>query len=103
MKNVRELTTEEVREAWRNTLVPKGENTYEFVDPDVADTEFNLWLVTERHRVANLAIEKERKRIKANILDRVQDLRSCTKNDNCQEFGELIESYIEEWIDDETV
>jgi hypothetical protein len=63
MRNVRELTTEEVREAWRNTLVPTGENTYEFVDSDVADTEFNLWLVTERNRVAELAMEKERKRI----------------------------------------
>jgi hypothetical protein len=63
VKNVRELTTEEVREAWRNTLVPTGKSTYEFVDPDDADTEFNLWLVTERKRVAELAIKKERKRI----------------------------------------
>jgi hypothetical protein len=99
VRNVKELTTEEVREAWRNTLVPTGENTYEFVDPDVADTEFNLWLVTERHRVANLAIEKERKRIIANIMDRVQDLRSCHKQDNCQELGQLIESYIPEWTE----
>lgn len=41
----------------------------------------------------------ERERIRLNILDRVSDLRSCTKNDNCQEFGGLIASYIDEWID----
>lgn len=43
----------------------------------------------------------ERERIRANIIDRVQDLTSCNKTDNCQEFGELIASYIEEWIDGE--
>ena len=42
----------------------------------------------------------ERERIRLNILDRVSELRSCTKNDNCQEFGEFIASYIEEWIDE---
>lgn len=43
----------------------------------------------------------ERERIRANIIDRVQDLTSCHKNDNCQEFGALIASYVEEWIDEE--
>ena len=79
VKNIKELTTEEVREAWRNTLIPKGENTYEFVDPDKADTEFNLWLVTERNRVAQLAIEKERKRIMA-VLKSV----TCNCYDDCE-------------------
>ena len=71
VRNVKEITTEEVREAWRNTLIATGEHTFEFVDPDVADTEFNLWLVNERHRVAQLAIEKERKRIIA-ILESIR-------------------------------
>jgi hypothetical protein len=53
MRNVRELTTEEIR---ANYLPPRTE-------PDDADTEFNLWLVKERNRVAQLAMEKERKRI----------------------------------------
>ena len=63
VRNVREVTTEEVREAYRGLLIPTGQHTFTVIDEDVADTEFNLWLVTERHRVANLAIEKERKRI----------------------------------------
>ena len=44
-------------------------------------------------------IHFERERIIANIYDRVSDLRSCTKNDSCVEFGELIESYIYEWTE----
>ena len=47
------------------------------------------------------AKQEERERIRANIIDRVQDLSSCTKNDNCQELGALIASYIEEWINEE--
>jgi len=39
----------------------------------------------------------ERERITKNIKDRVDDLRHCGKADNCQEFANLIESYIEEW------
>ena len=50
---------------------------------------------------AETHIYLERERIRANIIDRVQDLSSCNKNDNCQEFGALIASYIEEWIDGE--
>ena len=93
MREINEVSTEQIREASSKGFVASlGYRS-------IADNEFDYWLVRERHRVANLAIEKERKRIRANILDRVRDLRSCTKNDNCQEFGELIESYIEEWID----
>ena len=86
VRNVRELTTEEVREAWRNTLIPTGENTYEFVDPDVADTEFNLWLVNERHRVAQLAIEKERKRI-LSVLESV----TCNCYDSCERIDTTLD------------
>lgn len=49
--------------------------------------------------IAAPAEQSERDRIKANILDRVKELRSCTKDDNCNEFGAYIESYIEEWIE----
>jgi hypothetical protein len=45
------------------------------------------------------AKREERERIRANIIDRVQDLSSCTKKDNCEEFGALIASYIDEWLD----
>jgi hypothetical protein len=47
---------------------------------------------------ANVVAERER--IKINIMDRVTDLKTCGKNDDCWEFGDLIESYIEEWIND---
>lgn len=71
MRDVRKITTDEVREAYMGILIQTGENTYELIDEDTADTEFNLWLVTERHRVADLAKQKERKRaikiIMANI------------------------------------
>lgn len=43
----------------------------------------------------------ERERIRLNILDRVRDLSSCHKDDNCEELGALIASYIEEWLDNE--
>ncbi len=42
-------------------------------------------------------VEYERERIIKNIQERVNDLRSCHKDDNCQEFARLIESFIEEW------
>jgi hypothetical protein len=42
---------------------------------------------------------KERERIISNIYERISDLRSCTKKDNCVEFGELIEEYVFEWAD----
>lgn len=44
--------------------------------------------------------DQERERIRTNILDRVRDLSSCTKADNCEEFGALIASYIDEWLDE---
>lgn len=37
--------------------------------------------------------------IKDRIMERVNDLKSCGKNDSCWEFGDLIESYIEEWLE----
>lgn len=69
VKDVRKITTDEVREAYMGILIQTGENTYELIDEDTAGTEFDLWLVTERKRVAQMAIEKERKR----ILDILRD------------------------------
>lgn len=37
--------------------------------------------------------------ISANIMDRVRDLKSCNKDDNCLELAFRIQSYIPEWID----
>ena len=65
---------------------------------------FDRWLYSERERVWNMMAkierDSERERIRANIIDRVQDLSACTKRDNCEELGALIASYIEEWIDE---
>ena len=65
VKDVRNITTNEVREAYMGILIQTGENTYELIDEDTAGTEFDLWLVTERNRVAQMAIKKERARILA--------------------------------------
>ena len=61
--------------------------------PSEAKVEFDRWLAE--------VVTQERERIRANIIDRVKDLSSCHKNDNCEELGALIASYIEEWIDTE--
>ena len=47
-----------------------------------------------------IGIEAERERIVKRICERISDLKACHKNDNCQEFASLIESYIEEWTED---
>jgi hypothetical protein len=44
---------------------------------------------------------EERARIKAAIMDRVTDLKTCGDDDDCQLFGEFIESYIPEWLGEE--
>ena len=95
MKERNVPSTEHIRQAYVNFSWNWDEDT------DDSELDFDLWLVNERHRVANLAIEKTRKRIIANILDRVEDLNSCTKDDNCQELGQLIKSYIPEWMETE--
>jgi hypothetical protein len=69
MQETRKLTTDEVREAYRGLLVQTGEHTYEFIDQETADREFDLWLYTERNRVAALATNREQKRIVKLIKD----------------------------------
>ena len=39
--------------------------------------------------------------IRLEMLERVKDLRCCTKTDNCQEVANLIESYISDWVEPE--
>lgn len=82
-------STEDIKTAWCSlTQAPES---------------FDRWIYLERERVYNMMAkierDSERERIRANIIDRVQDLSACTKNDNCEELGALIASYIEEWID----
>lgn len=48
-----------------------------------------------------LGAEAERERIVKNIRSRINDLKACTKADNCNELAELMESYIPEWIEGE--
>jgi hypothetical protein len=37
--------------------------------------------------------------IRLEMLERVKDLRCCTKRDTCNEVANLIESYIPEWVE----
>lgn len=76
-------TTDEVSGIW-NAMVGNTES-------------FDRWLASTMQK-AHIA---ERERIISNIYERVSDLRSCTKNDNCVELGELIEEYIPEWTEGE--
>ena len=57
MRETPKITTEQLREASSKGFVSSlGYRS-------ISDHEFDLWLVSERHRVAELAIAKERKRI----------------------------------------
>ena len=63
MRNINEITTEQLREASSKGFVASlGYRS-------IADNEFDYWLVRERNRVAQLAIQKERER----ILDILRD------------------------------
>lgn len=57
MRKVTEVTTEQIREATSKGFVAS------LGYKSISDTQFDLWLVTERHRVADLATAKERERI----------------------------------------
>ena len=87
-------TTEEVRDEYSFHCEGYCERCGKSDDVSYSfhESEFDRWLTEVK--------AQERERIRANIIDRVQDLSSCHKNDNCQELGALIASYIEEWIDD---
>ena len=75
-------TTEEIRSFYRGSSFSQGE-------------QFDRWLESTLQKAQII----ERERIISNIYERVSDLRSCTKDDNCVELGELIEEYIPEWTE----
>ena len=72
----------EIREMLANDLVAFGSYAQERADEYI-----------------EAIMQRVEKRIKINIMDRVTDLKTCGKDDNCHEFGDLIESYIEEWLE----
>ena len=55
MQEIEPYTTDEIRESFVDA----------FSDQEYAHTVFDSWLVGERHRVAQMAIKKERARILA--------------------------------------
>ena len=63
MQKVSEVTTEQIREATSKGFVAS------LGYKSVSDTQFDLWLYTERNRVAKLAMAKERERITKLIKD----------------------------------
>ena len=61
MRDINEITTEQLRESSSKGFVASlGYRS-------IADNEFDYWLVRERNRVAELATQKERKRIIAKL------------------------------------
>jgi hypothetical protein len=40
----------------------------------------------------------ERERIRAHITARIEELRSCNKDDDCAKIADYIESYLPEWV-----
>ena len=52
-------------------------------------------------RIWNAGRDYEREQIRARIMERVTDLKSCGKNDDCFDLGDHIESYIPEWLGEE--
>lgn len=59
MREVTEVTTEQIREATSKGFVAS------LGYKSISDTQFDLWLVSERHRVAELAEKKLIDKIKA--------------------------------------
>ena len=53
----------------------------------------------ELEEAIKIGEHRERERIIRNIQERVSDLRSCSKRDNCHEVARLIESYISDWTE----
>jgi hypothetical protein len=65
---------------------------------DGLSTKYSEELATE---IILMIIANTKERITLNIMDRVTDLKTCGKDDNCYEFGDLIESYIKEWMNED--
>jgi hypothetical protein len=43
-------------------------------------------------------IGAERERIRSRIKKRIEELSSCTKDDDCAKIADYIESYLPEWV-----
>ena len=56
-------TTADIMECYKGQLIQTGERSYELIDEDKAIAEFGRWIKVERTRVADMAIERERKKI----------------------------------------
>jgi hypothetical protein len=56
-------TTSDIMECYKGQLIQTGEHSYELIDEDKAIAEFGRWIKAERTRVADMAIERERKKI----------------------------------------
>jgi hypothetical protein len=56
-------STADILESYKGQLVQTGEHSYELIDEDKAIAEFGRWIKSERTRVADMAIEREREKI----------------------------------------
>ena len=74
MRDINKITTEQLREAYCGLLVQTGDHTFEFIDQDTANAEFDYWLVRERNRVAEMAKDRERERIYKLIEDIAEEV-----------------------------
>ena len=68
MRKVSEVTTEQIREATSKGFVAS------LGYKSISDTQFDLWLATERNRVAELAMAKERERILELLRKKIQQV-----------------------------
>lgn len=76
------------------------------VSKNLGNIPRQLHMTEEQEQTFTSGINKgrklERKLITIRVMERVEDLRSCHKSDNCQELATLIESYLPEWLDERT-
>ena len=91
MRNINEITTEQLREASSKGFVASlGYRS-------IADNEFDYWLVRERHRVADLAIAKERKRIFVGVMANInKTIAAAKRGDNPIDMTWLFEELMKE-------
>ena len=91
MRDINEITTEQLREASSKGFVASlGYRS-------IADEEFDYWLVRERNRVAELAIAKERKRIFISIMTNVhKTVEAAKRGDNPIDMTWLYEELMKE-------
>ena len=91
MRNINEITTEQLREASSKGFVASlGYRS-------IADNEFDYWLVRERQRVAELAIAKERRRAVAIVMANIGKVVWQAKHsDEAIDMTEMYEALMKE-------